>query len=251
MNLNVGMNLFGFAPTPRYEQFSVPSEPLSIHARPLPAPPDGFTGAVGHFTISSRIVPHQAALHEPITWTLQVSGTGNWPAIKGLPPRPLPADFKVVHPQVQRTPAAGRLFEGAMSEDLVLVPSKAGHYTLPALEWVYFDPEAGSYRTAATKPEEIEITAPPAGSPEADAGADSPGGREWPGAPESPHGLPADPLPTGSVSAAPLATGALTAACLAPFGAVLLLWLGLSLRRARERDPAARVRRPGSGRLKR
>lgn len=236
VNLNVGIAVFG-PPTPQYEQFSVPCEPATVQARPLPPPPPGFLGGVGQFAISAHVAPQSAAPGEPVTWTIELSGTGNWPQIKSLPPRAVPAGFRVVHPQLQRSPDPGKVFDGRVTEDLVLVPSKPGHYVLPAVSWVYFDPARGAYRTVASEPAPLDIS----GTAPADLAA-PPGGEGL--------RLPPDPLPLGDRRAGPLPAAVRVAAGIAPFFLVAAGWLALALGRARETDPG-RARREAWARQRR
>ena len=54
------------------------TEPVPLEVQPLPAgAPAGFKGAVGQFTLESKLVPEQVNEGEPITWTLSLKGTGN------------------------------------------------------------------------------------------------------------------------------------------------------------------------------
>src|SRR5476649_390807 len=132
VNLQTGSIGFGIFQTPRVEQLSVESNHPQITVRPLPAAPPGFSGGVGDFKLVSKIVPDHAAVGEPVTWTLELSGTGNWPDLAGLPAREVSNDFQVVQPKAKRTPAEGKLFDVTLAEDVVLVPTKAGSYTLGA-----------------------------------------------------------------------------------------------------------------------
>ena len=100
------------------------------------------------------------AVGEPITWTLELAGTGNWPDVHGLPAREVSKDFKVLQPQAKRTPAEGRLFDATLTEDVVLIPTKPGTYTLGPVTYSYFDPRTGAYRTLQTEPTTITITPP-------------------------------------------------------------------------------------------
>ena len=88
INLALGTTGFRLFQQQRIEQVSISTDPLDINVRPLPLPaPASFTGGVGQFKLESKIVPNNAAVGEPITWTLELSGTGNWSDIAGLPSR--------------------------------------------------------------------------------------------------------------------------------------------------------------------
>ena len=163
INLRVPSAGFSVFQSVQAEQYTISSNRPVLEVRPLPTPaPAGFSGAVGDFTLESRVVPATAVVGEPVTWTLNLAGTGNWPEITALPPRNVSRDFRVVQPQAQRTPAEGKLFEATLNEDVVLIPTTPGTYTLGPVVWSYFDPAAGTYRTVRTEPVEVTITAPAA-----------------------------------------------------------------------------------------
>jgi hypothetical protein len=251
INLNVGVTGFGFFQQRQYQQFAVPDLPVSIEVRPLPPAPAGFTGAVGDFKISSKVVPLDVKSGEPITWTVELSGTGNWPEIRGLPSREAPSDFQVIQPKPKRTQPQGKLFEATLAEDVVLVPTKAGSYVLPALEFTYFDPASGAYRTISAPG--ATVIADPAASPAAPAAGETaaaPGAPSVSAAnptteakpPEPPAGALGDPLPAGPSATDPLRRRTLAIAYVIPFALLGLFWAALAYRRARATDPLRQQR---------
>ncbi len=266
VNLPTGQaNPFSLFGQTTFEQFTLTTTPARIAVNPLPLPaPADFIGAVGQFKLVSKIVPEKAAVGEPITWTLTLEGTGNWPAIDKLRPRGLGREFRVVSPRAQKTPKADTLFDASFSEDLVLIPQKAGRSTLGPYTISVFNPSSGAYETLRVDPVVIEITAPAAAptSPVASTPAAGPDAAvheaKEPDAPLPTQSapapvakLPADPLPPGLVSAAPRAAwpsalGWTPLALLAP----LALWLGLAARHARAHDPL-RERREAHEELRR
>ena len=251
INLSVGVSGFGFFQQRQYQQFAVPDSPVSIDVRPLPPAPSGFTGAVGEFRISSKVVPLRVKSGEPVTWTVELSGSGNWPEIRGLPSREAPADFQVIQPKPKRTQPAGKLFDGTLAEDVVLVPTRPGSYELPALAFTYFDPQSGAYRTLSAPGASVTVEAAPSATPPApDQTAAAPGvprvsaqaPKAETKAPEEPEGALGDPVPGGRSSSLPLRLRTLAAACAAPFALLAGLWTALAYRRARATDPLKPVR---------
>jgi len=237
VNLSVGLAMFGFFQSPQFQQYSVPSPPVTLQVRELPPPPPGFTGAVGNFTLTSKVVPLATGVREPITWTLELSGTGNWPQINRLPVRTASRDFEVVHPQLQHSAVPGKIFDAKLSEDVVLVPTKPGRYVLPPVNFVYFDPVAGEYRTISSAESAVDIAAPPGGiSPVAPVEA------AWApplaAVPALPGALPRDPLPTGGRAWLPLAADEwIFGGLLVPVAVLILVWLALARQRAQWTDP--------------
>ena len=247
VNIATGTSVFSVFSRPNLEQFAVSSKPATLVVKPLPEPaPADFTGAVGQFTLDSKIVPATAAVGEPITWTITLSGIGNWPDLAGLPPRSVSKDFRIVQPQAKRTNKDNALFDASLAEDIVLVPTKPGAYTLGPVTLSYFDPKTGTYQTLKTEPVTIQIapstsnaqpstpnsqlpTSDPAngGSSKLDAGRSA----------APPAAIPRDPLSPASYAPVPLASSTLLTCLLASVLCPLLVWITLALNRARATDP--------------
>lgn len=241
VNLNTGTTSMGFFGRPTLEQFSVTSAPAAVTVRPLPAPaPADFTGAVGDFTLTAKAVPLDVQVGEPVTWTLTLAGTGNWPAITALPARQVSRDFNVVQPQAKRTPAReGSLFEIALSEDVVLIPTRPGEHTLGPVSLTVFDPVKGDYRTLTSETFTLNVTGAPAPQTPPPA-TNAPQTPPEPPRPASP--IPLDPLDAAAPVGAPLPARSLLWLAALPFTLPPLLWLTLALRRARQTDPARPLR---------
>ena len=256
--LQTGSIGFGFFSTPQVTQKNLESNRPHLTVRALPPAPTGFSGAVGQFKLVSKVVPENAAVGEPITWTLELSGTGNWPDVAGLPTRDVSTDFQVVQPKAKRTPADGKLFDVTLAEDVVLVSTKAGTYTLGPVSFVYFDPKSGTYKTLTAPRATVTIAAP--GAPKLNLNVTSPGPAESataepaakatlpPAIPAPPAGIPRDPLLGSDVARPPLAESTLLALVLVPFLLPLVAWAWLALRRAQRTDPV-RPRREARARL--
>jgi tetratricopeptide (TPR) repeat protein len=248
VNVQTGTSAFGLFSRPTMEQFAITTPAAGLTVKPLPSPaPANFTGAVGEFTLTSKIVPTTAAPGEPITWTLELAGTGNWPDLGGLPARDASRDFRVVQPQAKRTTKEGTLFEATLTEDVVLIPTQPGTYRLGPVRWSYFDPKAGEYRTLTTETVTVTI-APTSAAVAAGSGAAGSSERETPvvagatggprpGTAPLPRGLPRDPI--AGEAAAPRPLSWLTVGGLAAASLLLPLfgWLALAWGRARSTDP--------------
>jgi tetratricopeptide (TPR) repeat protein len=256
VNLIAGTVGFGLFQQQRIEQLSVTSNQPALVIKPLPQPASpGFTGAVGQFRLNSKVVPASATVGEPVTWTLELSGTGNWPDIAGLPAREVSKDFQVIQPQAKRTPTEGKLFDVTFAEDVVLVPTRPGTYTLGPVEFTYFDPKAGAYKTLTTPRTTVTVNppaapkfniTPPAAAEPAAEPAKAP---EAPAPAVLPAAIPRDPLPGQDPAATPFArTRTLAFFGAAPFVALALGWLALAIGRARRTDPAL-ARREAKARL--
>ena len=232
MSVQTGTYTAAFFQQPRMEPISVTSDQPTLEVRALPPAPAGFGGAVGQFKLVSKVVPEKAAPGEPVTWTLELSGTGNWPAIEGLPQRDVSTDFQVVQPKAKRTPAEGKLFDSTLTEDVVLVPTKPGTYALGPVKLVYFDPKSGTYQTLTTPRTTVTVAVPeasklfpspgPAPAPSADDAARAAESASKIEALKSkniapPPAIPNAPLAGSALASAPLSNRTVLLFSLAPF----------------------------------
>ncbi len=255
VNLRVPSANFSVFQAFQAEQFSITSNRPALTVRPLPQPaPGGFDGAVGEFTLVSKVVPETASVSEPVTWTLELQGKGNWPDIAGLPTRDASRDFRVVQPQARRTNKEGALFEASLSEDVVLIPTKPGTYTLGPVVWTYFDPTTGTYKTISTERVTVTVTAPAAEpTPFVAPTVTVPGTTPTlpvapPQAPSAPEAIPRDPIPGSALASVPWTDRRVWLAFAASVAWLPLFWVALAWRRARQTDPS-RLRREARARL--
>ncbi|MBR5707051.1 MAG: protein BatD [Bacteroidaceae bacterium] len=124
---------------------------IKINVKPLPQGKTGaFYGGVGDFNISSTISSTDVTANDAVTVRVILSGTGNLKLVK-TPEIKFPQDFDIYDPKVDNkyTIKGGRQTGNKVYEYLV-IPRHAGQYTIPALEFQYFDPKSGSYKTVKT-----------------------------------------------------------------------------------------------------
>lgn len=144
--------------------------PVSITVRPLPeqGQPMQFAGAVGRFTIASRLSQSRLAKNEQGILELAISGKGNltqltaprleWPSgIEGFEP------IAVDSLQLSSSP-----MQGTRTFRYRFVSSNPGDYTLPAFAFSFFDPDSNRYKTISSTVGKVEVTneekaTPPAG----------------------------------------------------------------------------------------
>ena len=131
------------------KQITTPS--IEIEVLPLPTPkPDNFSGAVGKFSVSATLTPEQVNANDAATLRLVVSGQGNMKLMKA-PTIRFPQDFEVYDPKEDnKTTNTSTGAKGNVIYDYVVVPRHGGKYTVPPVEFCYFDPEAGRYNTVRT-----------------------------------------------------------------------------------------------------
>lgn len=130
---------------------------VSIQVVPLPTKPSGFSGGVGHFSITSSVENKTVKAGDPVNLRIVVSGAGNMKLIK-LPELSLPKDFDKYDPKVtDKTKLSTEGVTGSMIYDYLVVPRNKGKYTIPAMEFIYFDTNNSAYKTIKTQPIELTV----------------------------------------------------------------------------------------------
>lgn len=124
---------------------------IEIEVLPLPTPkPDNFSGAVGKFTVSASLTPEQVNANDAATLRLVVSGQGNMKLMKA-PKIHFPQDFEVYDPKENnKTQNTSTGSKGNITYDYVVVPRHGGKFSIPPVEFCYFDPEKERYNTVRT-----------------------------------------------------------------------------------------------------
>ncbi|WP_018290677.1 BatD family protein [Verrucomicrobium sp. 3C] len=245
---NIGHGLFSQA---IIRPLVLRSAALSLYVKPLPAPPkDGFSQAVGTFDLVSQMSPSDAHVGEPATWTLRIQGMGNWTTPWNLPTPAIPSGLRVIEPTPQQQNDPDSLFCGSLVIERILVAERPGRYVIPPYRFTYFDPLAGTYRTALARSTVLTVTprSSSAGLPLDGSSSSLPTTQPSELVPKK--RLPKAPLSGSARGLAPLENRwLLTEACGGGI-ALLVLWLILALRHARLADPLQR-RRVGLRRLRR
>ncbi len=130
---------------------------LTLNVMQLPTKPAGFSGGVGEFNISAQLAKNEFKSNEPLTIRIVVSGKGNLKLIK-QPQIVFPKDFDKYDPKItDKTKITNNGLEGNMIYDYTVVPRNQGKYTIPAIEFTYFDTKTHSYKTAKTQPLSITV----------------------------------------------------------------------------------------------
>ena len=136
---------------------SIKAPGLKIHVDPLPKRPDNFSGGVGKFNISGQLNKTEVKANDPITVRVVVGGIGNLKLIK-QPVVNFPKDFDKYDPKVtDKTKLTANGVEGNMIYDFLAVPRNQGKYSIPPVEFTYYDVAANAYKTIKTQAFELEV----------------------------------------------------------------------------------------------
>lgn len=134
------------------------TNPLSINVKPLPANrPSSYANAVGTFTLKSGINSTEVKANEAVTVTLEISGTGNLKLIRN-PEIAFPNNFEVYDPTVTNSlNVTTNGLTGIRKIEYMAIPRYEGAYTIPAVEFSYFDPNKNSYETLTMPEQKLQI----------------------------------------------------------------------------------------------
>lgn len=134
------------------------SNKVVIDVEKLPAgKPSGFSGGVGHFSVSSTISTDKLKSNEEFTLKVTVKGDGNM-KLMGDPVVEFPSEFDVYDPIItNKYRLTSKGFAGEKIYEYVVTPRTAGEYTLPGAEFIYFDTTTDTYKSAVSKSFTINV----------------------------------------------------------------------------------------------
>ena len=118
---------------------SIKAPGITIQVDPLPARPANFSGGVGRFNISATLDKNDVKAGNPINIRVVVGGIGNLKLLK-QPVLNLPKDFDQYDAKItDKTKLTQNGVEGNMVYDFLAVPRNQGKYTIPSVEFTYYD----------------------------------------------------------------------------------------------------------------
>lgn len=137
--------------------------PVTVDISPLPleGKPTNFSGAVGAFTFTPSISAQKVRANDAITIKLDISGTGNLKLIKN-PEIKFPKDIETYDPQVKND---FRLTENGLSGtktiEYMFIPRYPGKFTIPPIEFSYYDTRTNSYKSVSSPSYELDVDKDP------------------------------------------------------------------------------------------
>lgn len=149
-----------FFQRPEMQEKNVTLKPTGavLHVKALPEPrPAGFSGAVGQFSASARLVGSTFKTNEASSLIFTIEGTGN---IKFLtePKIDFPSEFEVYDPHVETSAhVSGRNMTGSQTIEYTFVPQSVGKFAIGRYDFIYFNPANGQYVTVPVEGYEIDV----------------------------------------------------------------------------------------------
>ena len=136
----------------------IKSPVVEVNVKPLPGgAPASFTGGVGQLSFTASLDNQEIKTNEPINLKASISGKGNLRLIDPIEVD-FPADFEVYDPQTEsnvKADAGG--MSGNKTFDYLIIPRHAGDFTIPAIEFSYYDPSSKRYKTEKAGPFQIKV----------------------------------------------------------------------------------------------
>ena len=140
---------------------SLDNKDIEILPLPLQGRPANYSGAVGKFSIlGAKIDPVSTAAGDPCTFTVQVSGIGNFDRITPPPLQENPK-WKFYTPKVAgfADDSQNLGYAGTKTFEYVVVPNSPDIKEAPVFEMSYFDPDTQKYQTIKSPKIEILVSA--------------------------------------------------------------------------------------------
>ena len=146
-----------------HEVFNVPrkvqSQRTTVTVKPLPAgAPSSFTGAVGSFTMDTKLPSEHFAANSAETFTVKISGRGNLTFVQA-PKLPLPTSFEQYNVKTTESinPSSSGI-SGYRQFEYPFIARAEGTYSIDPIEFTYFDLQRNEYVTLRSRPMTLEIT---------------------------------------------------------------------------------------------
>jgi hypothetical protein len=142
-----------------FKAIKIESEPITIHVKPLGNGliPDDFCGGIGKFSFIAEFDKDEVKAGEPLNYSMKVRGKGNLKLLN-LPKPDFPTVFEVFNPKIKEeiNTQTGDVV-GMKQFDYLVLPQKAGNYTIPSYSISYFDEEKQDYTRVVFPEKTIKV----------------------------------------------------------------------------------------------
>lgn len=131
----------------RNVSYSAKSSPVKIVIKPLRNQnvPEGFSGAVGKFSVESWLDKRETKTNEPVTLKVKISGRGNLKLIDPLKIS-FPPDLESYDAKISDNITTGtNIISGSRTFEYLLVPRRPGEQKIASFNFSYFDLDKKDY----------------------------------------------------------------------------------------------------------
>lgn len=133
------------------------SDGYTIHVQALPSgAPSSFGGGVGTFSMNASVTRNEMDAHDAASLIVTVSGKGNVSLLEA-PEINFPPDFEVY--DVKTSDA-----QGSKTFEYPFIPRSHGEFTIPAVEYSYYDINSRRYVTLTSESMDIKVNAAAGGN---------------------------------------------------------------------------------------
>ncbi len=131
---------------------------VTVHVKQLPGgAPASFGGGVGTYTLQTRLSKDSLKTHEAASLLVTVTGKGNVSLLEA-PKISFPPDMEAydVKTTSSVTPGSGGT-SGSKTFEYPFIPRSYGEFEIPAVEYAYYDVNAGKYVTLRSNPLPVRV----------------------------------------------------------------------------------------------
>jgi hypothetical protein len=152
-------------PFGRQIEYVVKSDPVRVRVEQLPSgAPVSFKGAVGKFTMTSKVDKQNVKTNEPVSLRVTISGTGNIKVLES-PSVEVPTDFEQYTPKVSdNINRRDAKISGSKTFEYILIPRYPGRKPIKPVEFSYFDLQKNEYVTLRSPEIELNVEQGAAGA---------------------------------------------------------------------------------------
>ncbi|MBD3321028.1 MAG: tetratricopeptide repeat protein [Chitinivibrionales bacterium] len=153
-----GGDFFGFGTRVRQVPASVLSNSMAVTVTSIPPAPAEFSGSVGKFSLDATVEPESIPAGEAVTLKVGVRGNTR-PGSVGEPALPDLPEFEIFSPEKHTyVDTTDKGLFSRKTYKYLAIPASEGEAIIPPVKLVYYDPDAGAFKTAASDTLRIAVT---------------------------------------------------------------------------------------------
>jgi hypothetical protein len=157
----VRRDFFGNRPVQEQIRLTTESGNWTILDLPRANRPPSFSGAVGAFEVGSRLSAREAEAGDPLTFTLEIRGEGNFERMQA--PQIPEVDGWRVYPPRARMAEGDVPYRGVKTFEYILTPIHESVSEIPAVAFSWFDPSREAWEETVLGSDPVRIR--PSSSP--------------------------------------------------------------------------------------